>query len=117
MDKELLQILQSIDRSLKVIAAQHGEANEDVFTNNEAADIDTEPARKRAPKGDFRRRGLYPHDVIMANAGMRINITRFRIACANLGISPERAGSGSCRWYVPKKAIPMIVQELKDNLF
>lgn len=116
MDKELLQILQSIDRSLKVIATKYGEVQEDVSTNKEVADIIPEPARKRAPKGNYRRRGLYPHDIIMDNAGLKVSIPRFRAACANLGIHPEKAISGSCRWYIPKKAIPMVVKELRENL-
>lgn len=110
--EEFIATLKSIDQSLKVIAARLEGREQPVNVTEKPQ----ERPRKRAPKGDYSRRKLYPHDIIMRNAGMKINITRFRVACANLGISPEESRSGSNRWYIPKKAIPAVVEELRSNL-
>ena len=114
MNDQVLKIWQSIAGSLEKIAAYCERQTEPVGMGGE---IVLDKPRKRAPKHDYFSRDMAPHDKIMMNAGMKVNITRFRVACAHLGIKPEQAPSGSCRWYIPKKDIPAVVKKMNEILF
>lgn len=79
----------------------------------EPAPAPAEPKRKRKQRYCFN--GLVPHDVIMHNAGMKVNISDFRVAAICCGVMPLRAKSGSCRWYIPKDKVDAVVQQLKKQ--